>query len=75
MSRVKLVMLFLFSIVWHFIMERLRPEQRSRIGQIYYENYEFLMAESEARDFDDIWCQQYGVTSHTSQGFIGRKLR
>ena len=31
-------MLFFFSIGWHFIMERLTPEQRLKIVQLYYEN-------------------------------------
>ena len=32
------VMLFLFSIFWHFIVEKLTPEQRLQIVQLYYEN-------------------------------------
>ena len=35
-------MLFLFSIVWHFIMERLTPEQRLQIVQLYYENSRYV---------------------------------
>ena len=31
-------MLFLFSIVWHFEVQRLTPEQRLQIVQLYYEN-------------------------------------
>ena len=31
-------MVFLLTIVWHFIMERLTPKQRLYIFQFYYEN-------------------------------------
>lgn len=36
------ILLFLFSIAWHLIMERLNNEQRLQIIQLCYENSRFV---------------------------------
>ena len=38
----QVVMLLLFSIFWHFIIERLTPKQRLQVVQLYYENSRFV---------------------------------
>ena len=62
------VMLFLFSIVWHFTMERHTSEQRLQIIKLYYEN------SRSVRNVFRALCSTYGQqnrpTEHTIRNTI-----